>query len=112
MVLADHIEPSTEIVHLMARKFAVEMLIDIHDGILSSFWLSEIFKTHTIHQLHVAQEQRTQCIAVTSGAKAFDEYFIRYLLGGQYLLFVRSNDYSGVSFCCASWIVSSITSQK
>ena len=112
MVLADHIEPSTEIVHLMARKFAVEMLVDIHDCILRSFRLSEVFEAHTIHQLHVAQEQRTQCIAVTSGAKAFDEYFIRYLLGGQYLLFVRWNDYSGFSFCCASWIVSSITSQK
>lgn len=97
MVLADHIEPSTEIVHLMARELAVEMLIDIHDSILSSFWLSEILKTNTIYKLHVAQEQRTQCIAVTSGAEAFDEYFIRYLLACQFILVVRWNYFSGVS---------------
>lgn len=84
MVLADHIEPSTEIVYLMAGKLAVEMLIDIHDGILGSFRLAEILEANTIYQFHVAQEQRTQCITVASGAKAFDEYFIRYLLGRQY----------------------------
>jgi len=77
MVFADHIEPSTEIIYLMAGEFPVEMLIDIHDGILSRFRLSQVFEANTINQLHVAQEQRTQCIPVTSCTEAFDEYFIR-----------------------------------
>lgn len=102
MVFTDHIQPSTEIFHLMAGEFAVEMLVDIHHGILRRFGLSEVFEANTIDELHIAQEQRTQCIAVTSDAKAFEEYFIRYLQACQYLLFVRWNDYSGISFFFAS----------
>ncbi len=64
----------------MAGQFSVEVLIDIHDRILGGFRLPEVLETDTIDELHIAQEQSTQCLPVTSIAEAFDQYFIRYFL--------------------------------
>lgn len=110
MVFTDHVEPATEVVYFMARQLAVEMLVDIHDRILCSFRLSEVLEANTIDQLHIAEKQGTQCLTVTSGAEAFDQYFIRYFLILQSCVGWRLL-YS-FSLALVSRMVSSISCQK